>query len=133
MVSNSNAIKDECCKECGQNTVRVCSVCGKEYAGFSKDHLRTDTHKLYKSLFRSLRDVSESEIKKLVETYVVQKDEPMKPVEPEHKPVKPSSSKPAKPVKKVTISTPKHDSDSDELEKAPKKSKKALKKPAKKT
>ena len=103
MVALKSQESEKCCKECGLNTVRVCSVCGREYSGLSKDHLRTDTHKMYKNLFRSLRDVPEQEIKKLVATYVIQKEPVKQPMKPE----------PAKPVKKVKVKAPKQDSDSD--------------------
>ncbi len=122
MVAIKTKETEKCCKECGLNTVRVCSVCGREYSGLSRDHLRTDTHKMYKSLFRSLRDVPEVEIKKLVATYVVQGDQvqPMKqePVKSKPEPAKQPVKKPAK----------KHDSDSDSDSDSPKKPpKKSLK------
>jgi hypothetical protein len=109
---------EKCCKECGLNTVRVCSVCGREYSGLSRDHLRTETHKMYKNLFRSLRDIPEQEVKKLVATYVVQ-GEPVK------QQMKQEPVKAKQPVKKPA---PKQDSDSDSDSDSPKKPpKKSLK------
>ena len=84
MVAQKSKESESCCEKCGLNTVRVCSVCGREYSGLSKDHLRTDTHKMYKSLFRCLRDVPEQEVKKLVATYVVQAEPVKQPMKQEN-------------------------------------------------
>jgi len=108
--------QDSCCKTCGNNALKLCSICGREYAGLSKLHLRTSIHKLYKTLFKFLRQAPESEIQRLCDAYIPKAELPSKTiskqteistqtedVKQKHKKVSPkkqsSSSKDEKPKK----------------------------------
>lgn len=80
-----NCIKCDKCKE-----IRICSVCGREYNGMSKFHLRTPIHRLYKNLLKFLKNQPEADVKKLADKFkvnyvdVVDKQEGEKP--PKKKP-----------------------------------------------
>lgn len=72
--------QDSCCKTCGNNALKLCSICGREYAGLSKMHLRTSIHKLYKTLFKFLRQAPESEIQRLCDAYIPKAELPSKTI-----------------------------------------------------
>lgn len=111
------------CQTCGSDTDRRCSVCGRHYHGQTKEHLRSDIHKAYKSLFQGLRECPDAEALKLAEQFkpkgkVVEKaDVESEEDEPEVKPPK---------KKKVVVKKKESSSESDVDE--PKKPKKVVKK-----
>lgn len=61
--------KKECCDSCNRPLATMCTVCNRSYEGCSRDHLRSDSHKLMKNLLASIKDLPEDEIMKLAKKY----------------------------------------------------------------
>ena len=95
------------CDKCGLNSVKMCSVCAKEYTGTTRDHLRTQSHQILKSLLRSIRLLPEAEIFELAKKHVKGLVKNTKPKKPK---LSKSSSEESltpkkKPIKKTVKST----------------------------
>ena len=106
-------MSEECCTKCGNNTLKLCSVCGRSYAGLSKLHLRTSTHKLYKALFKYLKQAPEAEIQKLVDTYIPKAELPAKTISKQSE-IATQTEVPKQKIVKKKIVKKKVDSDSSE-------------------
>lgn len=111
-MSPKTECEDEICKSCSQRNVKKCSVCGVKYSGLSRDHLRTQDHKLYKDLFNAMRELPTPEVIFLAKKYVIPivEKKPKKVVE------EPKSKEKVK-AKKVVVES----SDEESVEEKPKK------------
>ena len=91
-----------CCEKCGKSKTTLCTVCNREYEGCSKNHLRSDQHKLMRNLLASIKELSDDELLKLAKKYYKSKEQSESP---KKKPVdkKSTDNKPKKKTKSVKL------------------------------
>ena len=103
MSESDSESQNNCCKECGKPTTSKCNVCNETYTESSQVHNATESHKKFKALVKSLKELNHDDKNSLFERYVegvtstklpaIAEDKPKKAKKAEPKPAKKSSKK----------------------------------------
>ena len=102
MSESDSESQNNCCKECGKPTTSKCNVCNETYTESSQVHNSTESHKKFKALVKSLKELNHDDKNCLFERYVEGKTSKKLPAIVEEKPKKVNKAPVKKSFKKLS-------------------------------